>query len=765
MPLKPLLITIEPLLCLIAAVCLLPFVGYLRSAIDTKKPAYLLSPENFTAAWLKENNWLSRFSVFFIAFVFLFNLFAWTVYGVTSIVDFVVFLFRMMWWLVLWIWNEVLHPTVFAFVKLLWHYTVVIAWKFFKLSLSLVGEALKIDAVFFAFKKLLLFFGVSSVLLLAYLLISNIIVLIVGLLLIFYLLQYSAFSTVAHIREQNYDSYQIFPNIRIVALWMLVSAFSTGIIVALKMYSGMFVIAGLGVTLSQILVPVSILTSVAFLLSTLYLPAFIEDTGADFQLQDFLKAILLRLPKLIAAQPFLIFGLLLAGIIPLIIASLLNVGITQTTGKDMRQWARDITLIGNHIPTYKSNAKTVEYMKVLQKTAAIKNDSLTKVYDKQIAKANNELKATYKLKATILDNQIHTFAGNAYVGEMQSFSIPELPGCAEYEWIIKNTTNNAVVAKIVVNAYEGSGTPQSYVIYYRWAKAGNYSVSLTPRNTCGTSGTLDLSVTVVDNPKYLPEITKPSGKISICSSEEVVYTARPGFSQYTWSMPEGAQIVKNNKESSQITVKWGETSGPLRVKGTDKDGRESNWAGIYVKVTTVPGKTVKEQPDVPDEMPQQFNLLHPAYYISREIADDSIAVKTAYLENCKRAKLQGMADISGQLNNLTASVEEYTQDSKDQISKLEAELLATIGLVLFLSIALCSIWLFVIAFQYDLFNYEQDGQHYWSELHDSLKAKNPNQPLLGLFVLIVLVVLGGLIVYKIFILKNVLSYLLTVLLK
>ena len=765
MPLKPLLITIEPLLCLIAAVCLLPFVGYLRSGIDTKKPAYLLSPENFTATWLKENTWLSRFSVFFLAFVFLFNLFAWAVYGVTSIVDFGVFLFRMMWWLVLWIWTEVLHPTVFAFVKLLWHYTVVMAWKFFKLSLSLVGEALQIDSLLFAFKKLLLFFGVSSVLLLAYLFTTNVIVLIVSLLVIFYLLQYSVFSTVAHIREQHYYSYQIFPNIRIVALWMLVSAFSTGSIVALKMYSGMFIVAGIGVTLSQILIPVSILTSVAFLLSTLYLPAFLEDAGADFQLKDFLKAILLRLPKLIAAQPFLIFGLLLAGIIPLLIALFLNVGIKQTTGKDMRQWATDITRIGNHIPTQKSNAKTVEYMKVLQKTAAIKNDSLTKVYDKQIAKANNELKAAYRLKATILDNQIHTFAGNAYVGEMQSFSIPELPGCAEYEWTIKNTTNNSVVAKIVVNAFEGSGTPQSYVIYYRWTKAGNYSVSLTPRNACGTSGTLDLSVTVVDNPKFLPEITKPTGKTAICSNEEVVYTARPGYSQYTWTMPAGAQIVKNNKENSQITVRWGETSGPLRVKGTDKDGRESNWAGIYVKVSTVPGKTVKEQPDVPDELAQLSGLLHPAYYISREIADDSIAVRTAYLENCKRAKLQGMADISSQLNNLTASVEEYTQDSKNQIGQLEAELIATIGLVLFLSIALCSIWLFVIAFQYDLFNYEQDGQHYWSELHDSLKAKNPNQPLLGLFVLIVLVVVGAFVIYKVFILKSVLSYLLTVLLK
>jgi hypothetical protein len=48
------------------------------------------------------------------------------------------------------------------------------------------------------------------------------------------------------------------------------------------------------------------------------------------------------------------------------------------------------------------------------------------------------------------------------------------------------------------------------------------------------------------------------------------------------------------------------------------------------------------------------------------------------------------------------------------------------------------VWTYLVTYHYDMFGFEQEGKHYWINLLDELKSKNPNQPLLGIFVLVVL---------------------------
>ena len=54
-----------------------------------------------------------------------------------------------------------------------------------------------------------------------------------------------------------------------------------------------------------------------------------------------------------------------------------------------------------------------------------------------------------------------------------------------------------------------------------------------------------------------------------------------------------------------------------------------------------------------------------------------------------------------------------------------------------LSITFSTVWTYQISYNFDLYNFEQPKNHYWKHLIDNLKSQNPNQPLLGWFVLLI----------------------------
>jgi hypothetical protein len=737
---------------LLAVSVSLPLLGFLRYTIDGKKPTYLLSPETYTNNWLKDNTWASRFSVLFVLFVFLYNLFAWAVWGLSSVIEFVGFIFKQIWWLLLWIWNEVLQPTVFTFIKLIWHYTIVMIWKFFRFSISLVSDSFNLQHLLFVFIKLLLLGAVVGFLLLANLFFPNAILLAISSIIVFFFLQYTVFTTIAHLKGEYYDTYEIFQNIKIVGLWVLISVVTTLILALLKYYSNIYILNGLSVTFVQILIPATLVFSFAVVMSTLYLPAFIKEYNDDVQIQDFLKAIFNRLPKLIFGQPLQLIGIFIVSIIPILLGLMLNFGMKQVTGKDVQKWSSEIALIGEHLPMRKSNNEAIENKTKLQKLFLANKQSLTVKYDKAIEDAQKAVSNATQLKANIPADQIHTFVGDAFVGEEQSFTVPQLPGCAFYEWEIRSITDNQLINKYLIQSNEQSNN-QSYGFYHQWSKAGNYKITLVPRNPCGMSETLETTVNVISAPKSLPSIQKPTGKTNVCANKEEQYTAQSGFSSYTWTLPDDAQMTSNNANNSIITVKWGNCSGPLRVKATNKEGVETNTVGIYVTVNSVPGQSVRKMNDVPDEIVRQFVPVHPPYFISREIADDSIASRNEMLEYQKSNKINALKVIDNQLNNIDASIRDLTKDSADQIKMLISELLAMIGLIILFALTLCSIWIYFVTYHYELFGFEQDGKHYYIELHDNLKSKNPNQPLLGIFVMIVFLVISFFAI-KIYLLNN-----------
>ena len=621
-------------LCLIALS--LSLLGYLRSAVQGKKPGYLLNASSILKNWQSENSWAARFSPFFSPFIFLFNLFAWGVYGFTSVFEFLAFLVKKLWWLIMWCWNEVLHPTVFALVRLLWHYMVVFIWKFFRFAFIKIPESIKKNNVVFALKKLAILGSVSLVALIAYLLTFNIIVLVIASLVVFYFFQYTVFSTITALRSGDFQTSPVFPGLRISVLWLALSTVSAAILVMITQFARIYIISGLSVMLIQVLLPFVVLFGLAFLCTTFYLPAYIKENGPEVEVLKFLKVCLFRLPKLLLSQPFQFIGLFVLSIIPLLIILMFNAGIKQVTDKNLPEWGKHVIVMDYHIPSILSNNQAVEEIAGEKSAQQLKHDSVEQGYKKMMQLLRNDLDEAVSLKAKILDNTIHTFERQAFVGEDQSFSIPDIEECTDYEWKIKDATTNVEIRKINIDKNQIKGSP---VFYHRWTKAGNYIVSLVPKNICGKATEVSVKVVVVNPPadagktKFVPPVTK--------------------------------------------------------------------------------------------------------YFVTREAADYAIEMINGQINDLQQDKRDALKVYDKELRILDERTDHLNFTSKEHVQMLISKILGLIGLMLMAVLYLSVIWTYLVAYHYDMFGFEQEGKHYWVNLLEEIRSKNPNQPLLGIFVLLV----------------------------
>lgn len=621
-------------LCLIAAS--LPLLGFLRSSIDGKKPDYLLKVQTIVKKWHEENSWAARFSPFFSLFIFLYNFFAWGVHGFSSVFEFIGFVVLKIWWLILWGWNEVLHPTIFALVKYLWHYIVVFSWKFFAFAFSKIPEAFQKEKMLFAFKKLLFLGGVSGLLGLACLLAGHIVVIVVSALIVFYLFQYTVFASVSFYRTDTFPKISVFPGLKLSVLWLAMSAVSTAILVALTQFADVYIVAGLSVLLVQVLLPFAVLFGLAFMATTLYLPAYMSEVGDDVDMSQFLKALLFRAPKLIASQSFQQIGIAILSVIPAIVFLLLNAGIKQVTEKDLQGWGEHVIQINYHIPAVADNNKAVKSLETEMTTLQNEKDSVEEVFSRQIGAARNQLAEAVNLKNKIEDRKIHTLERNVYVGENQGFSMPEIPGCTQYEWVVTNQATKRELKRVNVSTAQ---KPGSLVMYQKWTAPGKYNIA-------------------------------------------------------------------------------------IRTKAPCNDGVDQS---VLVDVLNLPENVTLN--DLPEDK----------YFVSREAADYAIDLTNKQIQENQQLKKEQLNVAEKESRILADRIDLLQLNTKENIEMLISKILAYFGLVLLLVLYLSAIWTYWVTYHYDMFGFEQEGKHYWVNQLEEIRAKNPNQPLLGIFVLFILI--------------------------
>jgi len=112
----------------------LSLLGYFRSAIENNQPDFILDQKKIQDDWLQRNSFTSLFLPVMALSIFMFNLIAWAIYGLISIVDFITLIIKT-------IWEEFIHPVIFFLIKLVWHYTIKWSWRFFKISFTRIPEA------------------------------------------------------------------------------------------------------------------------------------------------------------------------------------------------------------------------------------------------------------------------------------------------------------------------------------------------------------------------------------------------------------------------------------------------------------------------------------------------------------------------------------------------------------------------------------------------------------------------------------------------
>ena len=708
-------------------------IGFLRSQIDGNTPDGIISEKEIANKWLSENNWSARFSILFLPLVFLYNLIVWIVFGIISLFEFISFVFKKLWWLLVFVWNEVLHPTIFWLAKLVWHYPIGYSWRFFEFSFKHISPSLKQNSIVYSVKQLLKLGTSGAILMIIYLIYPNLISLIIGIVLFVLYFQLVVFQSISNFRPE-FSEQKNKPSLKMVATWLGFAVLTAGILAGITLLD-IYSLSALGLTLSQILIPILFLASIAFVSATTCLAPYFQNVDKINTL-DFLKAILYRLPKLVFAQPFQLIGLSIVGIIPFLIVFALNYGSSIVTGNDYVQWTDEVISIKEHLPAYKEARESIQSNKNTVEDLSIEKDSVVENYNLILADFEDKRTKAEALKNQIQNNKIHTFKGDAYVGERQFFSIPAISNCAEYKWIVEKDGN-----KIYEKSLYSGTDEMSSVFYYTWSTPGQHTILLTPTNRCGNAEPIQAFVNVLELP-VKAKILRPIGKTQVCENEELTYKTERGYDIYEWKHPFG----ETSTTSEELSLTWGNVSGTIQVRGVNNDGSKTLWGGVEVFVTSLPFSKNTNNKLLKDETQNEFKISRDFAFKTIEEAQDSITRIVSLIETLSQEK----EDFAFQQDSKIKALNDENQILRKRIWQnahhLLGKILAAFGLVLAISLLLSTVFTYLLLFHFDLFNFRQEGKHYWQETLSEIRLKNPQQPLMGIFILIVVISLISLFV-------------------
>jgi hypothetical protein len=724
-------------------------IGFIRSSIDGKNPSGIIDLSDVNKKWSFDESWISRLTPVFSLLVIAYNVVIWALYSLISILDFFKFIITKIWWLVMWVWDEVLHPTLFFIFKLIWHYIVIFSWKFFKFSFSKEKqqEVYDKDNMLYSFKTMIQVFGLFIFLVIITNLFnfSPVSVMICALLMLVFI-QYHIFESTNYFTNNSSSTNR---KLKIIGSSLVISALFIGLLVLLRAYSHKIVIQGLGVTVAQISTPIIIVSSFIFIFSAFFLAPFINSsTDNSFSSLGFVKSTLVRIPKFIYSLPFHISGIVISSLLSIIVISVLSYGIESTTDLTIDQWQNVASDMKNHIPEIKKDKKRI----VDLNNEIVVVDSVFKfeqqMLSEEISSKEIEIDAEIALRQLLVPNEIFSFNENAYVSEVQKFSFIEALNADKYEWEIIATKNDSSIFSSPVVKYQKNlnkeGIPNTYVFSYKWRKAGKYRIEVTPKNSCGPGSPSKFSrdVTVKDRPITKMAINSPSGRNNVCEGDTVTFLASrlDWMESWEWDIPNNYKIISNDNQQD-IKVVWGSNPGTVRVRahGLDVSEQMSVWSGLLVNVQPSVGVKSQEVSKIPDEKVSIFYPERPNYYYTVIEAENAISrveaekldleVKMKDLVNSHESKI---IDLNNDISSLRATIKVIRV-------KIFGTIIGLIGFILFLSIAFTNLWTYFINYNYSIYNFEQEGSHYVNDQVTFYKTKNPNQPMLGWFVIIAII--------------------------
>ncbi|MDX9845715.1 MAG: hypothetical protein RBT74_01920 [Tenuifilaceae bacterium] len=300
----------------------LAFLGFFRSVVTGVKPSFLLDQKKVQDEWLSRSSFSAIMLPIMGFVVFVFNAFAWSVYGLISIFEFAAFILKAIWWLIVWIWNEFIHPVFFLIIKLLWHYIVIWSWRFFKLALTRIPEAFSIST----FKNGFISVLAISLIVLFFLYLSSIlqqpwIIILLAFAFIFAVAYFSLF-TLYDDEKRTFNDFWTGTVISRLGILIVVSILSASIVTVLHMFAGTAIqlpVLGLSYPISLVLIVILVVSTVSALVINAIAPAYTVQNNGEFDTKDFLINTGIRLPRLIGSVPFLWIGGFLTSLITIVI--------------------------------------------------------------------------------------------------------------------------------------------------------------------------------------------------------------------------------------------------------------------------------------------------------------------------------------------------------------------------------------------------------------------------------------------------------------
>lgn len=738
----------------IKLIIIFPLIGYLRYTINNNSPNYLINLSETNASWLKKDSLKSRFTPIFNLLVVIYNYIAWTIYGLASLFELVGYILSLIWefvkFIILWIWNEVLNPTLFSVVKLCWHYLVIFSWKLFQFAFSFIIPSHFKSNILYSFKQVLKLSSTLSVIWIIYSLLNSKIILYIGCVGLIFLLQFLIFKSASFFRSNSYKEEWIKPSLKLTAFWLLIASIASIVLLLLNQYSNNIVISGLSLPLTQILLPISFILFFAFIFSFNFLPAYTFKADGKIKIEDFLKNIVYRLPKLIFSQPFYILGSAITLIIPLIISFLLLQSAESVSKNNSKIWQRNIFQLPEvSLEISANNDRVDNYKDELNKLDDTLNNTLADI--EKIAENNMEISEAKELKSLLIDNSIFTFEDDAFVGETQRFSVNTIESCTQYKWEIMDPDDNNKVL-LAKDGKPINNYSSAYEFYHQWQYPGSYKIAFSPSNNCGVGQQISRIIYVNKRPRPKLFMDKPTGSNSVCQGDTALYTASStmDFGAYEWKIPNNATYF-SGKKGKKITIIWGDTPGTVRVKGLKFDSaghiiNQSIWSGILVNVAPSVGGRHFSVNKIPDEIIEIEPIKRPFLFYTLEEANNHIRNLKKDLSNIKDNKLNIVSSIKLSKEKINSKIETINDASAKNRSQIIGTVLAMFGFVILFSITFSTLWTYQISFYFDLYNFEQPKNHYWKILINDLKSRNSNQPLLGWFVVGGLILLNSMII-------------------
>ena len=148
---------------------------------------------------------------------------------------------------------------------------------------------------------------------------------------------------------------------------------------------------------------------------------------------------------------------------------------------------------------------------------------------------------------------------------------------------------------------------------------------------------------------------------------------------------------------------------------------------------------------VPDEENILFNPERPFYYYTVLDAETDMAKiideKADLIEKKKQLELDHTAKIA-MLNSNIATLFKHIKDLRVIIF---GTILAILGFILLLSLAFMNLWTYFVNYNYQIYSFEEEGEHYIVQQSNHYRAINPNQPMLGWYVILFLCLLAYLV--------------------